>query len=486
MKTNFMFSFASSVAPCSTSLPFFQQKNHSKYPARRNMWICLLLCILTALSSCSSDDDTDTPDNPPSTDTSSPSLPIENLENLEWERVPLGAQALEKTAPVSRARSAITLKNGRIVAVGWGKKNEAWDGIVWVSDDQGLTWAGISHTQIKKSSAQAIEAITLAGEDRLVAVGIELQKDSSDPAVWLSDDNGKSWRSVTDKKLRTPGRDRMLAVTQTGERLVAVGWSQTGINRFAATSWLSDDNGENWERVLIPREEAGKNRQNAPTGEKIHQVTLVGDRLVAVGKKISSQGETPAIWLSDNSGKSWRGVPHTSIEDATPGLIPYTVTALANGTLIAAGTKHPDPKHRDKATPAIWISHNKGKTWQHPPTSENAFTTPGRQGILTLFPIGDNQLIAAGADFPANDPLDTIFPKSNTWNDKKTTGIWASKDSGNTWTQHRKKQSALTGRGLKQVFTLTRSANYLIALGMETFAQTHHLAIWRAQLHPTK
>ncbi|HSM02728.1 MAG TPA: hypothetical protein VK960_09875 [Acidimicrobiia bacterium] len=164
------------------------------------------------------------------------------------------------------------------------------DARIWTSPD-GRSWEFVDDdVTFGGNGWQYISAVTVgpagyvaAGTNILGTPGIH-----NDAAVWVSAD-GRTWELLTEDVFDLPGVQRISALVEGPEGIVAVGYDSDEDGGRVPAVWISPD-GRGWVRVQDPTfEEPGHRWMNA--------VTTGGPGLIAVGADGTSLVGDPAVWL---------------------------------------------------------------------------------------------------------------------------------------------------------------------------------------------
>jgi len=145
-------------------------------------------------------------------------------------------------------------------------------GLILVTHVQ-AAWSQLGTSNGLPSNSELVTAIGAANERFIIG--------TKNNGVFLSDDNGNTWRPPAGI---SPPTGYLLGISYVENRLIA-GYAYTGHGVY-----VSDDNGENWQVV--------------PTGSQINDVTLTSVLLGAFNGKIfiGSGG----LYVSENKGETWQ------------------------------------------------------------------------------------------------------------------------------------------------------------------------------------
>ena len=305
-----------------------------------------------------------------------------------WE--PVEAPAFEGPGN-QRATDAAVLED-RLVVVGADGSSGDRDGAVWVSDDQGSTWrrVGITSPAFRQPGEQEMRDVTRAetagAAAQLVAVGYSDDGDDEDASVWTSMD-GSTWSWSVTGGLGGPLDQQMDSVVAFDGLIVAGGFAYTSRDEDAAV-WVSRDGGGTWERVKDAASLEGAGNQ------QINALAVGGPGLVAVGLETLDGDTDAAVWTSTD-GSDWVRVKDPSARFGGPGpQVMYAVTSSVLG-IVAAGA---DGLGSD-SDGAVWTSID-GRTWLRlgPNTpAMSAFTDYGGEAVKVLIP-APGRFLALGAE----------------------------------------------------------------------------------------
>lgn len=195
---------------------------------------------------------------------------------------------------------------------------------------------------------QEVNSLTVTSTGNVVAVGRDAPGNDFDAAVWFSR-NGDEWerRAASDESLRGPRDQVMQGVVATGDRLVAVGWS--GVK---GAVWMSDDEGESWRTVptdSLPSSD-GIVRLRAVAARSFSNASRSA-RAVAVGYHEIDGKRSAAAWFSDDRGSTWQ---KASISDGRSGRAQMVDVIPVRDGWLAVGDANP--------LASVWRSSD-GQTW---------------------------------------------------------------------------------------------------------------------------
>jgi photosystem II stability/assembly factor-like uncharacterized protein len=246
-------------------------------------------------------------------------------------------------------------KMGTIYAAGG---NEWFGPAVWRSDDGGKSWTHSSEGLAYKEGEEPVKAVwSLAfGPDGTLYAGVQ-------PAgLFVSRDGGKTWTHL-DGLQKHPSRERWmpggaglilhsLLIDQDDPRSIWVGISAAGV-------FHSADGGETWEaRNRGTRADFLPEDQRYPEfGQCVHSLVKAAGN----GGRLYQQNHC-GMYRSDDGGKSWQ-----SIEEGLPSSFGFPAAAHPSDpdTLFlvplngdTAGRYMPDGRA------AVWRTRDGGKSWQ--------------------------------------------------------------------------------------------------------------------------
>ena len=230
-------------------------------------------------------------------------------------------------------------------------------------------------------------------------------------AVWRGD--GTEFDRVGDDISEEKGQQVITSLLELASgRIVAVGSNfsrddpEADFYLYDASVWLSDDQGTSFRQVSL-REDAGV------TGALLvdNSIFVYGYQFV-VGEDSVASGQ---IWRSDDEGESWQELDPSFT--STPGAAPSPLGTIArllvwDGSLVAVGhTTATDPAGSDYALDrfslsspteqwepvdiALWYSDDLGATW-HSSIAQGLSGLPDAQVAASAVVVGD-QLVIVGA-----------------------------------------------------------------------------------------
>jgi hypothetical protein len=220
-----------------------------------------------------------------------------------------------------------------------------------------------------RDASQVMKAVTETPSGELIAVG----RDGLGGAVWISTD-WRQWTRVrsaafqeTDAAGIPTASLELNDVVATGSRVIAVGRrGDTRGNLNAAAVWLSDDEGSSWRRVRSPvfeTQSGGQHRTSGQQrGQQMHGVATVSFGFVAVGVDHPSGltgPATAAVWTSLD-GEVW--TPLSSPSLAGEGNFSMQAVASASDSIVAVGAAPvPADRRRERQDAEVWSTFKKGR-----------------------------------------------------------------------------------------------------------------------------
>jgi hypothetical protein len=245
------------------------------------------------------------------------------------------------------------------------------DAAVWRSVD-GARWRVTGAASLADVGDQRMIAVT-EFDDGLVAAGW----DGSDAAVWVSTDEGETWTPSTSPAFGGDGRQLIRDLVPDGSQLIAVGASGTPGSQDAA-AWISDD-GVAWERM------AG-DALAAFGQQEMWAVLALGSRLVVIGYTTERGDMDPAVWLYEED--AWSRVNPDEFDEPGVQIILGVAGGAAGLPLVAVGCEHEaigrcDTESSSTADAAVWTSDD-GRTWDRVITESGRLEGEGIQVIRAI------------------------------------------------------------------------------------------------------
>ena len=301
-----------------------------------------------------------------------------------------------------------------------------------------LTWLPLKQAQ--PLPGDQVMSDVVAGPAGLVAVGhVEAATGfDDDAAVWISGRNAGRWRSSTSESLAGPEDQRMLAVAEFDDRLIAGGREGSD-----AALWTSTDSGVTW------------SRSDGSLGlGLIRDIGRLDSTLVAVGAVGSPNdvlAQDAGVWTSRN-GVKWTPV----IDEDLGGEGGQQISAVhtAGGRLIAVGFEYGTDGSYDGA---IWTSQD-GSEWSR--LDPTMFEETGQQLIKGI--VGGTRglpLVAVGCE----DDLE----RCDVAGQDSDAAVWTS-DDGERWTKVDLEGEGVVGPGIQTMYGVSRRADGFIAVGAHT------------------
>ncbi len=254
-------------------------------------------------------------------------------------------------------RGVVARSGGGFVGVGYDRSDaEAHlDAAVWTSRD-GIRWSRVANGRGTLGNGQDLDqvmnAVTETPSGLLVAVG----RDRAAGAVWTSAD-GSRWRRIRSAALVQAGATlELYDVVSSGSVLVAVGrrGNPKG-NLNEAAVWLSTDEGGSWRRVKSPVFEQRSGGASGGRGQQMRSVATVPFGFVAVGGDHPSGPAGPstaAVWTSLD-GEVWTPVSGPSFGGS--GNYSMQSVASAGSDVVAVGdAPAPYDRRSQKQDAAVW------------------------------------------------------------------------------------------------------------------------------------
>ncbi|MGH2818078.1 MAG: adenylate/guanylate cyclase domain-containing protein [Actinomycetota bacterium] len=209
-------------------------------------------------------------------------------DGVSWVREGLEQQTLGGDAD-QQMRDAVSLEDGRVVAVGYDGLKGDYDAAAWVGRDS--RWRRVAiPTEVAGGPGDQIMTSVTAFDGGLVISGREVQG-GSDGVIWYVTENGEWNRVARDHAFSGPGDQTIWGVTNSPIGLLASGNDSQG-GGFDAVLWRSLD-GRRWERV--PRDEGVF---GGDAGQEMRWVASSPTRAVAVGSDSSSGSVDAAVWVA--------------------------------------------------------------------------------------------------------------------------------------------------------------------------------------------
>ena len=212
-------------------------------------------------------------------------------DGIEWTRVfdpALGGFGHQRISSLDIGPDGLIAGGTNYVPNQFGLFN--LDARVWTSVD-GRSWEFVDDDATFGGPGWQYISAVIAGPAGYVAAGTNIlgtPGTHNDAAVWVSAD-GVSWELLTEDVFALPRVQRISALVDGPEGIVAVGYDTNDEGDRIPAVWISPD-GRGWERIHDPAfEEPGHRWMNA--------VTTGGPGLIAVGADGTSLVGDPAVWL---------------------------------------------------------------------------------------------------------------------------------------------------------------------------------------------
>lgn len=260
-----------------------------------------------------------------------------------------------------------------------------------------VAWEPVDDPALAGDDAEEILDVTVL-DGRLVAVGATAPRARGAPparigrpAVWVSDDDGASWRRVADDRIApTPpelAQHERAAMTSVvaleragGPRLVAAG-PATHIKDLLV--WISDDRGESWQLAPDQRALVGESLGSLSAGRNV--VAALGTRLGRIGPDFDRHFEVEVRVSPD--GRRWQRAQRT-LPDPGGGGVDLDGVAAHEGRFVAIGASSEEP-----GQPLVWVSDG-GLRWELVGPEAHGFR--GGAGLDTISS-GPAGFLAAGS-----------------------------------------------------------------------------------------
>ena len=281
------------------------------------------------------------------------------LPTFEVERSELVIDDTE--ADYSGAHSALRLADGTWLFSGYDDHStfgEPEPGALWRGDLSEVARVGEDLSDEK--GQQVIASLTELASGRVLAAGTNFSRDDPeadfylyDASVWLSDDQGTTFRQVSLQQ------DAAVAGALVIDGSIFVhGYQFAAAAEGVATGqiWYSDDDGESW-RQLDPTYISTPGAAPTSLGT-IDQLLIWEGSLIAIGRvsatdpdgsdypldrySLSSSTEQwepidLALWYSDDLGASWHDAPAQGLAGLADAQVP-TAAAVVGDQLVIAGS----------------------------------------------------------------------------------------------------------------------------------------------------
>jgi serine/threonine-protein kinase len=354
---------------------------------------------------------------------------------------------------------ALVTADGVAIAVGHAARGDAVTeelAAVWRSEN-GKKWVPVRSPSFGEATHQRMIAVT-EFEDLLVAAGWS----AGDAAVWTSSDQGLTWNRSTLGKFAGGGVQLIRDLGILGSELIAVGSSGARLQDDAA-AWISND-GIAWERM-------DASAFVAEGQQEMYAAHVVDDRLFAVGFTSELRETDGAVWVYADG--SWTRLAATSLEE--PGFqTMLDVTGGGRVPLIAVGCEDAadrcDTEFSSASDAAVWTSDD-GISWERLPLAGGRFDGQGPQAMraATMY---RGQVVAVGTQ-ESPDGTDTDG------------GVWTSID-GVTWRAPgplSPSASVLGGPGnqsLRALVVFGAGGIAMLGFGVTNEGDVEDARIWRA------
>jgi Protein kinase domain len=274
-----------------------------------------------------------------------------------WRKTAGGSWALVSSLPLASSGTGLTsVTHG---AAGWLAVGTP--GPVAYTSANGITWqpagsiAADLHGVVGVAAAAGPHGYTIVG--KLIAPGGSCVAD-----VWWSADL-TSWTRADDVNDAT-GSSQVLAVAAS-----ANGFVSAGSHNGQPAVWTTTD-GTTWATIVLPL-------SSGATNGVLQQITISGNRAVALGQQTIAGATMPLAELSVDGGATWRQVPFDA-----PGPDPAVTALTADSGAFTAAVQSGQPGQQDVT---IWTSAD-GASWTQSRLS--GLSGGGIQQLTALAPAG--------------------------------------------------------------------------------------------------
>ncbi len=352
----------------------------------------------------------------------------------------------------------VTAGGPGVVVVGFNIRNGDMDADVWYSED-GIRWLRAEDSaELGGGGTQMMNAVA-AGPNGVVAVGMETIDNQSDAAVWFSND-GISWMRIPEIGTVFGDQDNqaMLAVAAIGDGFVAVGWEKTDVEIRGAV-WYST-NGVAWQRVEHSEDIFGGLNLYA----SMEDVRQVGSSLIAIGtlQHPDEDDVDPAVWFSHDEGRTWTRITNSETSLGDQGIVRYQLVSAVvqrNDQFIMVGTEQnvTGTASEQFINGIIWRSVD-GLEWER---------------------VFDHK-----PDFHQQTMLDAVSTSLGFFvvgydliGEEVQAAAWISTD-GLNWMQVPHFESLFGGPGVQRINAVAEAGPGLVAVGISTETGEQDTAIW--------
>lgn len=250
-------------------------------------------------------------------------IPGEQFAPLVFSSVDRGATWALTSKEEGHAPRTATAGGPGIVGAAWTYAGTLPFDSVSITTEDGGAWT--QHESPAFSDSQVNDIAALGS--RLVAVGYGFP--DFQPAAWISDDGGTSWRNVALSTL-AGSTGSVEAIVSQGERLIAVGASNH-VESPVPTAWVSDDGGETWRPEVMGAEGTAR------------AIAVVDGALVAVGNLGGINGDGRPLAWSSADGVLWSDADLPGDEVVVSSAVGGGDTVLVSGSC------------RDGCTSPLWL-----------------------------------------------------------------------------------------------------------------------------------
>lgn len=274
-------------------------------------------------------------------------------------------------------------------------------------------------------------------EEGFLAVGHRREGDRYEPALWSSKD-GQSWHPVGSDALEARpagGDDAVITALSVGDLTVAAGHEGTPSADGPVAFWVSQDEGQTWERV--PHDD------EVLIAGQVQDVTTAPDgSWIAVGSTETDAGRRGRVWRSPD-GRIWEVL---SPETTGDGDVSFNVVTTGGDGLVALGS---DRGSGDGSEAPVWTSSD-GTSWRQvrmPPDLLDGTAT-----IRDAIPWRQEGMLLAADQGPSDASRITVLSRLDT-----------DLDAGTAW-----KSAAVTAGGAHAAGLLETGDGHVLLVGSVT------------------
>jgi len=247
---------------------------------------------------------------------------------------------------------------------------------LWFSAD-GETWEAVDGGPggpLDTTGEESVRDIASFGSG-FVAVGSRRVDGEQDAVTWLSPD-GKTWEQVDSPMFSGPGRQEITAVIDTGNGLVAGGYSTGDDGAGIPVSWNSPD-GRTWAGSAGGPLPLTAGSRTATSDMTVRSLSADAGGVLATG----GDRWRPHVWRSADGGASWQALPSPVHGDTYEDGVRLDDAASTDGvSAVALGSG-----------PSVMVL---GSRWEDVTT--DAFPRGGVQPFAAAVATGSKGTVAAG------------------------------------------------------------------------------------------